>query len=133
MAIMNVAFRAGERKPLVFDKANMYCLLYRFHLTVLFLTLKQLFISYLLFELKPGKEQVADKFLLSFQNAYIEYKEVKAAQGVKIAAKDLEKAIAGIYTFYSLPQCLARQKIISFYTFMWTLILSIKNLLYFEI
>lgn len=30
-----------------------------------------------------------------FQNAYIEYREVKAAQGVKIAAKDLEKAIAG--------------------------------------
>lgn len=32
---------------------------------------------------------------LIFQNAYIEYREVKAAQGVKIAAKDLEKAIAG--------------------------------------
>jgi len=31
-----------------------------------------------------------------FQNAYIEYREVKAAQGVKIAAKDLEKAIAGM-------------------------------------
>lgn len=30
-----------------------------------------------------------------FQNAYIEHREVKAAQGVKIAAKDLEKAIAG--------------------------------------
>ncbi|XP_067646023.1 eukaryotic translation initiation factor 5B [Eurosta solidaginis] len=33
---------------------------------------------------------------LRVKNAYIEYKEVKAAQGVKIAAKDLEKAIAGI-------------------------------------
>lgn len=31
-----------------------------------------------------------------FQNAYVEYKEVKAAQGVKIAAKELEKAIAGL-------------------------------------
>lgn len=30
-----------------------------------------------------------------FQSAYIEHREVKAAQGVKIAAKDLEKAIAG--------------------------------------
>ncbi|KAK6619541.1 hypothetical protein RUM43_012298 [Polyplax serrata] len=33
---------------------------------------------------------------LRVKNAYIEYKEVKAAQGVKIAAKDLEKAIAGL-------------------------------------
>ena len=32
---------------------------------------------------------------VSFQNAYVEYKEIKAAQGVKIAAKELEKAIAG--------------------------------------
>lgn len=30
------------------------------------------------------------------QNAYIEYKEITAAQGVKIAAKDLEKAVAGL-------------------------------------
>lgn len=30
------------------------------------------------------------------QSAYIEHREVKAAQGVKIAAKDLEKAIAGM-------------------------------------
>ncbi|EDV96178.1 GH15356 [Drosophila grimshawi] len=33
---------------------------------------------------------------LRVKNAYVEYKEVKAAQGVKIAAKDLEKTIAGI-------------------------------------
>lgn len=33
---------------------------------------------------------------LRVKNAYAEYKEIKAAQGVKIAAKDLEKAIAGI-------------------------------------
>ncbi|KAE9523263.1 hypothetical protein AGLY_016363 [Aphis glycines] len=33
---------------------------------------------------------------LRVKNAYIEYKEIKAAQGVKIAAKDLEKAIAGL-------------------------------------
>lgn len=33
---------------------------------------------------------------LRVKNAYIEHKEVRAAQGVKIAAKDLEKAIAGI-------------------------------------
>lgn len=33
---------------------------------------------------------------LRVKNAYIEHKEVKAAQGVKIAAKDLEKAIAGL-------------------------------------
>lgn len=34
------------------------------------------------------------------QSAYIEHREVKAAQGVKIAAKDLEKAIAGMqFTF----------------------------------
>ncbi|EDW33684.1 GL13259 [Drosophila persimilis] len=33
---------------------------------------------------------------LRVKNAYVEHKEVKAAQGVKIAAKDLEKAIAGI-------------------------------------
>lgn len=31
-----------------------------------------------------------------FQNAYIEHKEVIAAQGVKITAKDLEKAVAGL-------------------------------------
>ncbi len=33
---------------------------------------------------------------IPFQNAYIEHKEITAAQGVKIAAKELEKAIAGI-------------------------------------
>ncbi|XP_071554830.1 eukaryotic translation initiation factor 5B isoform X2 [Temnothorax nylanderi] len=33
---------------------------------------------------------------LRVKNAYIEYREVKAAQGVKVAAKDLEKAIAGL-------------------------------------
>ncbi|XP_022909223.2 eukaryotic translation initiation factor 5B [Onthophagus taurus] len=33
---------------------------------------------------------------LRVKNAYIEYKSVKAAQGVKIAAKELEKAIAGL-------------------------------------
>lgn len=33
---------------------------------------------------------------LRVKNAYVEYKEIKAAQGVKIAAKDLEKAIAGL-------------------------------------
>lgn len=33
---------------------------------------------------------------LRVKNAYEEHKEIKAAQGVKIAAKDLEKAIAGI-------------------------------------
>ncbi|XP_059615172.1 eukaryotic translation initiation factor 5B [Phlebotomus argentipes] len=33
---------------------------------------------------------------LRVKNAYIEYKEVLAAQGVKIAAKELEKAIAGL-------------------------------------
>lgn len=33
---------------------------------------------------------------LRVKNAYVEHKEVRAAQGVKIAAKDLEKAIAGI-------------------------------------
>lgn len=33
---------------------------------------------------------------LRVKNAYIEYKEIIAAQGVKIAAKELEKAIAGI-------------------------------------
>ncbi|RZF43835.1 hypothetical protein LSTR_LSTR006376 [Laodelphax striatellus] len=33
---------------------------------------------------------------LRVKNAYQEYKEIQAAQGVKIAAKDLEKAIAGL-------------------------------------
>lgn len=33
---------------------------------------------------------------LRVKSAYIEHREVKAAQGVKIAAKDLEKAIAGL-------------------------------------
>lgn len=33
---------------------------------------------------------------LRVKNAYIEYKEIRAAQGVKIAAKELEKAIAGL-------------------------------------
>ncbi|XP_050426499.1 eukaryotic translation initiation factor 5B [Adelges cooleyi] len=33
---------------------------------------------------------------LRVKNAYVEYREIKAAQGVKIAAKDLEKAIAGL-------------------------------------
>lgn len=36
---------------------------------------------------------------ICFQNAYVEYKEIKAAQGVKIAAKELEKAIAGLNLF----------------------------------
>jgi translation initiation factor IF-2 len=35
-----------------------------------------------------------------FQNDFIEYKEVLAAQGVKIAAKDLEKVIAGKFLIY---------------------------------
>ena len=34
-------------------------------------------------------------FVFDSQNAYVEYKEIQAAQGVKIAAKELEKAIAG--------------------------------------
>lgn len=34
-------------------------------------------------------------YVCLFQNAYVEHKEIRAAQGVKIAAKDLEKAIAG--------------------------------------
>lgn len=33
---------------------------------------------------------------LRVKNAYVEYKEIKAAQGVKIAGKELEKAIAGL-------------------------------------
>uniref|UniRef100_A0A1L8DRV3 Eukaryotic translation initiation factor 5B n=2 Tax=Nyssomyia neivai TaxID=330878 RepID=A0A1L8DRV3_9DIPT len=33
---------------------------------------------------------------LRVKNAYMEYKEIMAAQGVKIAAKELEKAIAGL-------------------------------------
>lgn len=33
---------------------------------------------------------------LRVKNAYVEYKEIIAAQGVKIAAKELEKAIAGL-------------------------------------
>lgn len=33
---------------------------------------------------------------LSFQSAYVEHKEIRAAIGVKIAAKELEKAIAGL-------------------------------------
>lgn len=33
---------------------------------------------------------------LRVKNSYVEYREIKAAQGVKIAAKDLEKAIAGL-------------------------------------
>lgn len=33
---------------------------------------------------------------LRVKNAYIEHREIMAAQGVKIAAKDLEKAIAGL-------------------------------------
>lgn len=33
---------------------------------------------------------------LRVKNAYVEHKEVKGAQGVKIAAKELEKAIAGL-------------------------------------
>lgn len=36
------------------------------------------------------------KIDLIFQNAYVEHKEIIAAQGVKIAAKELEKAIAGL-------------------------------------
>jgi len=41
---------------------------------------------------------------LIFQNAYIEHREVKAAQGVKIAAKDLEKAIAGTWFTFKTKQ-----------------------------
>jgi len=43
--------------------------------------------------------QIMYAFLI-FQNAYIEHREVKAAQGVKIAAKDLEKAIAGTWFIF---------------------------------
>jgi len=32
----------------------------------------------------------------TFQNTYTEHKEIEGAQGVKTAAKDLEKAIAGL-------------------------------------
>lgn len=40
------------------------------------------------------------------QSAYIEHREVVAAQGVKIAAKDLEKAIAGMqFTFRDWHFC----------------------------
>lgn len=34
--------------------------------------------------------------MCSLQNPYQEFKEVEAAQGVKIAGKDLDKAIAGL-------------------------------------
>ncbi len=34
--------------------------------------------------------------LLAFQNTYVEHKEIQAAQGVKICAKDLDHAIAGL-------------------------------------
>lgn len=40
-------------------------------------------------------------FFFILQNAYIEHREVKAAQGVKIAAKDLEKAIAGTWLSFN--------------------------------
>lgn len=36
---------------------------------------------------------------LRVKNAYVEYKEIPAAQGVKIAAKELEKAIAGLNVY----------------------------------
>lgn len=36
---------------------------------------------------------------LRVKNAYVENKEVEAAQGVKIAAKELEKAIAGLNVY----------------------------------
>ncbi|KAL1505433.1 hypothetical protein ABEB36_005003 [Hypothenemus hampei] len=39
---------------------------------------------------------------LRVKNAYVEYKEVKAAQGVKIAAKELEKAIAGLNLYVAV-------------------------------
>lgn len=41
---------------------------------------------------------------LRVKNAYKEYKEVKGAQGVKIAAKDLEKAIAGLSIYIAHKQ-----------------------------
>ncbi|CAG9762807.1 unnamed protein product [Ceutorhynchus assimilis] len=39
---------------------------------------------------------------LRVKNAYIEYREIKAAQGVKIAAKELEKAIAGLNLYVAV-------------------------------
>lgn len=36
---------------------------------------------------------------LRVKNAYVEYKEIIGAQGVKIAAKELEKAIAGLNVY----------------------------------
>ncbi|XP_030766537.1 eukaryotic translation initiation factor 5B [Sitophilus oryzae] len=39
---------------------------------------------------------------LRVKNAYVEYREVKAAQGVKIAAKELEKAIAGLNLYVAV-------------------------------
>jgi translation initiation factor 5B len=47
--------------------------------------------------------QIISAFLI-FQNAYIEHREVKAAQGVKIAAKDLEKAIAGTWFIFKTKE-----------------------------
>ena len=39
--------------------------------------------------------------MLHFQSNYDHHKEVKAAQGVKVIAKDLEKALAGLPVFVS--------------------------------
>lgn len=48
---------------------------------------------------------------LRVKNAYVEYKEIKAAQGVKIAAKDLEKAIAGLNIYVAhKPEDIERLK-----------------------
>ena len=44
------------------------------------------------------------------QNQYIEHKELQAAQGVKIAAKELEKVIAG----NDLGKLMKHKKILNF-------------------
>lgn len=59
-----------------------------------FITKKYNYFLYILFGEKASQYSFSS-FFPAFQNAYVEYKEIQAAQGVKIAGKDLEKAIAG--------------------------------------
>lgn len=43
-------------------------------------------------------------FIPIFQSQYVKNKEVVAAQGVKIAAKDMEKALAGLPLYVAHDQ-----------------------------
>ena len=73
---------------------------------------------------------------LRVKNQYINHKELCGAQGVKIAAKDLEKALAGIPLYAAQQQDevdyfkVSRVNLFFFFVFVWTFSKKIRVLFY---